>query len=149
MKSKKLSKHKELLSAEEQKIKEILDYYGCLLLDDYEDFIIALRKGEYIIGISVFPLELQKVFHYENGRLDILDVETSKYIHPRMKVQRKCMTIPKLSVEDCVGELLPFCKEYIVSRKNNLLDLSNVPPINHTELDEIWDIIKKHENDEE
>ena len=138
-----------VLTKEEKKTLEILNYYDCRLIEEYGDLVNALEKGEYVIGGSVYPLELKSVFHYDNGRLDILEVKPSDHIHPKMKVERLRTTISKHKAEEFLGdEDLPINDDYFVSYKNDLLDLSNVPPVNHNALDEMLAVINKYEDSE-
>ena len=138
-----------VLTKEEKKTLEILNYYDCHLIEGYGNLVYALEQGEYVIGGSIYPLELKSVLHYDNGRLDILEVEPSDHIHPKMAVKRLRTTITKHNAEDFFGdEDLPIYDDYFVSYKNNLLDLSNIPPINHKAFDEMLAVIKKHEDSE-
>lgn len=136
-----------VLTKEETKVKKICEFFDCRKICTYEDFVMALECGEYVIGGTLVPFNPQYVFHYDEGRFDVFEVEPSMKIHPRMKVKRLRTTISKHTVERCLEEeSVPECDSYFVSYRNNLLDYSDIPPIDHIALDKMWAALMQYEN---
>ena len=136
-----------VLTKEETRVKKICEFFDCREICNDENLVTALECGEYVIGGTLVPFNPQYVFHYDEGRFDVFEVEPSKNIHPRMKVKRLRTTISKHLVERCLEEeSVPECDSYFVSYKNNLLDFSDIPPIDHIALDKMWAALIQYEN---
>ena len=69
-----------VLTKEETKVKKICEFFDCRKICTYEDFVMALECGEYVIGGTLVPFNPQYVFHYDEGRFDVFEVEPSMKI---------------------------------------------------------------------
>ena len=125
-------KIKEVQTSEEKYLKAWFEQFGVEIVTPKEKLITALKNGDYVIGVDYNPFVLQDVFHYKNGVFEFIkfsDISTQA-IHPLRLRREQSILLPAdspLGVEVFLAGMAHY-DDFIVSRKDNLLDIGSIPP---------------------
>lgn len=123
---------KEVPVSEEEYVEGYFEQYGVEIVTPKNKLINALKQGDYVIGIDYNPFVLQDVFHYENGKFEVLkfaDVGTEVMAPLRLK-REQTLVLPTShpKVIEALIKGMAHYDDFIVCRKGHLLDTDNIAP---------------------
>ena len=114
--------------SEEEYIKNYYEAYGIEDVTPKDKLVAALKNGDYVIGVDFNPLVLYSVYHYEDGEFDVFHFRDDCPFNPSpLKLERAITVLCPTSIDDII-DFLPNFDGFLVSKKENLLDLQNIPP---------------------
>lgn len=123
---------KEVPVSEEEYVEGYFEQYGVEIVTPKNKLINALKQGDYVIGIDYNPFVLQDVFHYENGKFEVLkfaDVGIEVMAPLRLK-REQTLYLPAShpNVLDALIKGMAHYDDFIVYRKGHLLDTESIAP---------------------
>lgn len=110
----------------EQKFKNFVFGTGKVMsIKDGADFISAVEKEEYIIGVGYHPFCLQRVYRYADGRIDVFCFEEGEHTEP-LNIQLVFSDYFDFQLVDFYKYLIRKHDDILINPSKDMLNLDNV-----------------------